>query len=443
MSAKKPQKQYELGIEWVTDLFPKISTESKFKKYIKSIGEEYDEKTKSGWVKTNSIYKYIGKTKSSLGGDEISFSLKGMFFWIRKSQVFEKDDTIQIMNVEQTEKDFFSFCWNNTSYSADNKYDFYDQKTKEVVKGVSLYSYSKNTLELLEKRKKIIKEKKAKKQTETKAAEVKKTYSLREGKEWIKEVYPNVSTLEKFKEYIEKNHHPLYDETSKTGWRVHEYSNSVHTLMHYLEKGEQVANPILGIEQISFAVAKNDKETSSLRWARGAQDMISTKEYFTELGDPKNPKDNYFCVEATDKGNLSIFDINGEVVAESVLGRFEAMQKLQTFLKSKSNLEPKAEEENQPLKLALHENIPKNYTGIAEWNDGTKAWCKEGKYHRTDGPAVEYTNGSKYWYKEGKYHRTDGPAYKRLVGSSFTLGWFIEGNQYSEEEFEKEIAKRQ
>jgi len=42
---------------------------------------------------------------------------------------------------------------------------------------------------------------------------------------------------------------------------------------------------------------------------------------------------------------------------------------------------------------------------------GIKSWRnKEGKYHRTDGPAIEHSNGTKYWYLNGDLHRTDGPA---------------------------------
>ncbi len=46
--------------------------------------------------------------------------------------------------------------------------------------------------------------------------------------------------------------------------------------------------------------------------------------------------------------------------------------------------------------------IPKNYTGIIEWPDGSKEWHKNGLIHRTDGPAiefpVEYLN--EYWIND-------------------------------------------
>ena len=39
-----------------------------------------------------------------------------------------------------------------------------------------------------------------------------------------------------------------------------------------------------------------------------------------------------------------------------------------------------------------------NFTGCLINKDNIKAWYKDGKWHREDGPAMEYVNGSKYWY---------------------------------------------
>ena len=64
--------------------------------------------------------------------------------------------------------------------------------------------------------------------------------------------------------------------------------------------------------------------------------------------------------------------------------------------------------------------------------NGHKCWYLNGKYHRTDGHAIEDANGNKYWYLNGKYHRTDGPAMEFANGSKH---WYINGKQYSEEEF--------
>jgi len=61
-----------------------------------------------------------------------------------------------------------------------------------------------------------------------------------------------------------------------------------------------------------------------------------------------------------------------------------------------------------------------------EYNNGTKSWLKEGKYHRLDGPALECSNGSKWWYKEGEIHRVCGPA----IECTYAKWWYKEGNMH-------------
>jgi hypothetical protein len=46
--------------------------------------------------------------------------------------------------------------------------------------------------------------------------------------------------------------------------------------------------------------------------------------------------------------------------------------------------------------------------------------------------------GTKYWYNEKrKFHRLDGPAIEYADGDKF---WYIEGEAYTEEEFNKKIS---
>ncbi len=52
--------------------------------------------------------------------------------------------------------------------------------------------------------------------------------------------------------------------------------------------------------------------------------------------------------------------------------------------------------------------------------------------HRLDGPAVEWFNGYKEWRQNGLLHRLDGPAVEGINGPN---EWYIEGKQYTEEEF--------
>jgi hypothetical protein len=59
--------------------------------------------------------------------------------------------------------------------------------------------------------------------------------------------------------------------------------------------------------------------------------------------------------------------------------------------------------------------------------------------NRVDGPAKEYADGSKFWLKDGKLHRLDGYAceYPSGVGC-----YYIDGFCYNQEDYKKEIAKR-
>jgi len=62
---------------------------------------------------------------------------------------------------------------------------------------------------------------------------------------------------------------------------------------------------------------------------------------------------------------------------------------------------------------------------------GKSYFNKDGKRHRTDGPAVEYASGTKEWYLNGKLHRTDGgPAIELANGSKF---WILNGKRHRED----------
>jgi len=52
---------------------------------------------------------------------------------------------------------------------------------------------------------------------------------------------------------------------------------------------------------------------------------------------------------------------------------------------------------------------------------------------------IEYVNGTKYWLLNGKYHRTDGPAVERSDGA--TKFWYLNDKEYSEKEFNEKVKK--
>jgi hypothetical protein len=54
---------------------------------------------------------------------------------------------------------------------------------------------------------------------------------------------------------------------------------------------------------------------------------------------------------------------------------------------------------------------------------GNKIWCKDGKLHREEGPAVEEKNGRKVWLINDKLHREDGPAIEYADG---VLCWYLD-----------------
>ena len=55
------------------------------------------------------------------------------------------------------------------------------------------------------------------------------------------------------------------------------------------------------------------------------------------------------------------------------------------------------------IKVNRWSEIPQNYTGLVEWDDGTKAWTKNGKDHREDGPSYIRNDGHKQWWLDGEY----------------------------------------
>ena len=70
--------------------------------------------------------------------------------------------------------------------------------------------------------------------------------------------------------------------------------------------------------------------------------------------------------------------------------------------------------------------------------DGGKVWYLNGKLHREDGPAIEHADGDKSWYLNDKLHREDGPAIEFADGTKF---WYLNGNQLSESTFNKRVKK--
>jgi|ERR1700691_3788100 len=82
------------------------------------------------------------------------------------------------------------------------------------------------------------------------------------------------------------------------------------------------------------------------------------------------------------------------------------------------------------IKLDSYNDIPENYTGIVEYNDGDTEYFLNGSLHREDGPAVIYPDGSIFYYVNGSLHREDGPAVIRKDDVEY---WFLNDKNITKE----------
>lgn len=85
------------------------------------------------------------------------------------------------------------------------------------------------------------------------------------------------------------------------------------------------------------------------------------------------------------------------------------------------------------LKVKNVYELPENYTGAVKFSDGTKIWLKDGKYHRSNGPAEITETGTKVWCQHGLYHRTDGPAIEFATGQK---KYYVDGLELTKKQFE-------
>ena len=69
---------------------------------------------------------------------------------------------------------------------------------------------------------------------------------------------------------------------------------------------------------------------------------------------------------------------------------------------------------------------------VKVYDDGTKYWYQNDKYHRLGGPAIEFANGDKSWYQNDKRHRLDGPAVEYADGDKY---WYTDGKRLTEADF--------
>ena len=68
------------------------------------------------------------------------------------------------------------------------------------------------------------------------------------------------------------------------------------------------------------------------------------------------------------------------------------------------------------------------------YNDGSEFWFVNGLMHRLDGPAVICKYYCNWWYKNGKHHRLDGPAIEYVKEDMKKHNqWFVNGERIEKE----------
>ena len=98
------------------------------------------------------------------------------------------------------------------------------------------------------------------------------------------------------------------------------------------------------------------------------------------------------------------------------------------------------------IKVKHWTDVPINFTGIVEFENGDKEWLKNGITHRENGPSVIDKNGYKEWWLDGKciwnsYEReeiifTDKiiPSKEQHPGYPTVQVWkYIDGNRIREQ----------
>ena len=79
------------------------------------------------------------------------------------------------------------------------------------------------------------------------------------------------------------------------------------------------------------------------------------------------------------------------------------------------------------------ENIPTNFTGVAEHSNGYKFYYVNGQRHRDGGlPAIEHSTGDKFYWVNGLRHRDGGlPAVEYNNGYKV---YYVNGKETTEAE---------
>lgn len=92
-------------------------------------------------------------------------------------------------------------------------------------------------------------------------------------------------------------------------------------------------------------------------------------------------------------------------------------------------------------RIVLESSSEKLPDGTIRTEDDGDVWYKKnGRFHRTDGPAIIYSDGTECWYQNSKLHRIDGPAIT-YRGMPQHGEYWVHGKNFSKKEFEKHFGE--
>lgn len=221
------QKEYKLGTEFIDEVIPRISSLDGFLTLIKDRGEEYDEKTKTGWLEHMLSYEYFEKgapAVSSLGCNIVKFNSKKTLSCVtQNANIVNIDDIVYITvpdynsyyndfekNTQEEFKNFY-FCRKHDM----SKSSFYDTKAKKMIPCGTIYATDQIKIikTYLEENKRDLKP--SSEETNKKEEKVNKSTGL--DRTWVEKYFPSVANLNKFKEFIKANGLE-YSKETKTGW---------------------------------------------------------------------------------------------------------------------------------------------------------------------------------------------------------------------------------
>jgi len=219
------QKEYKLGTEFIDEVIPRISSLDGFLTLIKDRGEEYDEKTKTGWLEHMSSYEYFEKgapAVSSLGCNTVKFNSKKTLSCV--TQNVNNINGIAYITVPDYSSYYNDFVKNNQEEFKNfyfcrthdiSKSSFYDTKAKKMIPCETIYATDQIKIikTYLEENKRDLKP--SSEETNKKEEKVNKLTGL--DRTWVEKYFPSVANLNKFKEFIKANGLE-YNKETKTGW---------------------------------------------------------------------------------------------------------------------------------------------------------------------------------------------------------------------------------